>query len=185
MRTAHENLEDQLEFFHISELCTHNSGSKKNAAQLEQSYIVLAMRLANHNIKKYKVIEESLAFVGDVHVADHFISPGSQSGEKLEMPEGKRSNILMQVLVSSFNFARKSLRLEPLGEVIAKAVMVTVSMLALPHHQIAFRNNFVVELLQMQEDFFYSKRNVKNTSQLEGSSSSGRVCHLDVLLARG
>ncbi|KAF8379657.1 hypothetical protein HHK36_029101 [Tetracentron sinense] len=192
IRTALENLEDQLEFFHTVQ---SQQRAERDAAiaRLEQSRIVLAMRLADHHGKKYKVIEEALAFVGDVREAGRFVSPenmfespASQSGENLEAQEEKRSNFLIQVLVSSLNFTKKSLKLEQIGGVLGNAALVAVSMLALLHlHQVAFRNNFVAELPRMQEDSFYGKRNGKNTSRLEGSSPSGRLSHLDVLLARG
>lgn len=73
IRTALENLEDQLEFFHTVQL---QQRAERDAAiaRLEQSRIVLAMRLADHQGKKYKVIEEALAFIGDVCDASRFVS---------------------------------------------------------------------------------------------------------------
>ncbi|KAF8413284.1 hypothetical protein HHK36_001260 [Tetracentron sinense] len=192
IRTALENLEDQLEFFHTVQ--SHQQAERDAAiARFEQSRIVLARRLANHQGKKYKVIEEALAFVGDEHGTNHFVSPenlfgslGSQSSKNLEAHEGKRSNFLFQLLVSSFNFVKKSLKLDQMGGVPGNAALVAVSMLALLHiPQVAFRNNFVIELPQMQEYSLNGKRNVKNTSRLEDSSPSGHMNHLDVLFARG
>ncbi|XP_043717337.1 plastid division protein PDV1 [Telopea speciosissima] len=189
IRTALENLEDQLEFFHTIQ---SQQQTERDAAiaRLEQSRIVLAMRLADHRGKKCKVIEEALAFVGDIENEGHFVSPEhlfgsprSQSGENIGH-EGKKPNIVMQVLASSFAFARKSLKLERMGGLLGNAALFTVSMLALLQlNQVAFKKKFMVEFPEMQENSFYSKRD--KFSQLEGLSPSSRVKHLDVLAARG
>ena len=53
---------------------THQRAERDAAiARLEQSRIVLAMRLGEHHGKKHKVIEEALAFVGDVQDAAIFV----------------------------------------------------------------------------------------------------------------
>lgn len=184
IRTALENLEDQLEIFHTVQV---QQRAERDAAiaRLEQSRIVLAMRLAEHQGKKYKVIEEALAFVGDVEEANRFVtpeklysSPFGPSDENLATCEGKRPNILCNILVSSFNFARKSLKLDFLGGVLGNAALVTISMVALLHmHQVTR-----TEHQQRHEDDFFSNRRVRKTSRLQESSSDD---HLDVLLARG
>ena len=163
--------------------------AERNAAiaQLEQSRIVLAMRLAEHHGKKYKVIEEALAFVGDIQEANHFVSPEklyrtpfSSSGENLATREGNRPNIFYNVLVSSFNFAKKSLKLECLGGVLGNAALVAVSMIALLQlQQVAHRDDH-----QRHEDVFGNRR-VRKVSRLPVSSSDDRLSNLDVLLARG
>ncbi|XP_031248989.1 plastid division protein PDV1-like [Pistacia vera] len=187
IRTALENLEDQLEFLHTIQV-QQRAERDTAIARLEQSRIVLAMRLAEHHGKKHKVIEEALAFVGDVHDAAHFISPEnlysspvSPSGN-LVTPKGKQSNMIIQFLISSFNFAKNSLKLGHMGGVLGNAAMVAVSMIAFLHlHQVAYK-----EHPQKQEDKVYSNRNVRKVYQLEDSSSSdGQLNHLDVLLARG
>ncbi|KAF5191761.1 Plastid division protein pdv1 [Thalictrum thalictroides] len=191
IRTALENLEDQLEFFHTVQL---QQRAERDAAiaRLEQSRIVLAMRLADHHGRKYKVIEEALAFVGDVHNASRFISPEhlfesrSQSGEISKGHEEKRSSILMQVLVSSYTFAKRCLKLEQIGGLLGQTALVAVSMGALLHlHQVSSKTNFVMEVPQIKEDLYYGKSSSKNSSQGNISSSSGGVRNLDVLAARG
>ncbi|KAI5347159.1 Hypothetical predicted protein [Prunus dulcis] len=198
IRTALENLEDQLEFFHLHRskdeiLCFCNccvtvqvqQRAERDAAiaRLEQSRIVLAMRLSEHHGKKYQVIEEALAFVGDVCDASRFVSPENLYGppispaEKLEVCEGKRSNIIIKVLISSINFAKKSLKLDNMGGILGNAGLVAVSMIALVHlNQVAMR-----EHPQKLED----NRNARKTSRVEGTSSASRFSNLDVLLARG
>ncbi|XP_075476367.1 plastid division protein PDV1-like isoform X2 [Primulina tabacum] len=63
IHNALENLEDQLEFFHMAQ--TQQQVERDAAiARLEQSRVVLAMRLAEHQGKKYKAIEEAQELVG-------------------------------------------------------------------------------------------------------------------------
>ncbi|KAJ6764840.1 PLASTID DIVISION PROTEIN PDV2 [Salix koriyanagi] len=156
-------------------------------ARLEQSRIILAMRLSEHHGKKYKVIEEALAFVGDVHDASHFVSPenlyGSPTsplGENLIRREGKRPNTVIKVLLSSFEFAKKSLKLDHAGGLLGNAALFTVSMIAMLHlHQVTHKHH-----PYKQQDPF-SNRNGKKAFGMEGSSSNGSLNHLDVMLARG
>ncbi|KAJ6387492.1 hypothetical protein OIU78_017252 [Salix suchowensis] len=186
IRTALENLEDQLEFFHTVQI--HQQAERDAAiARLEQSRIILAMRLSEHHGKKYKVIEEALAFVGDVHDASHFVSPenlyGSPTsplGENLIRREGKRPNTVIKVLLSSFEFAKKSLKLDHAGGLLGNAALFTVSMIAMLHlHQVTHKHH-----PYKQQDPF-SNRNGKKAFGMEGSSSNGSLNHLDVMLARG
>ncbi|KAL5744755.1 hypothetical protein ACOSQ2_027871 [Xanthoceras sorbifolium] len=184
IRTALENLEDQLEFFHTIQM-QQRAERDTAIARLEQSRIVLAMRLAEHHGKKYKVIEEALAFVGDVHDTSCFISPENlysspASGEN-NVTSGGLANGLIKVLISSFNFAKNSLKLDHMGGILGNAAMVAVSMIALLHlQQVSYK-----EHPQKQEDKVYINRIVRKTPELEGSSSNGRSNHLDVFLARG
>ncbi|XWS50410.1 hypothetical protein CRYUN_Cryun12cG0085200 [Craigia yunnanensis] len=187
IRTALEHLEDQLEFFHTVQI---QQRAERDAAiaRLEQSLIILALRLAEHHGKKYKVIYEALAFVGDVHDASRFVSPEnlystpvSPSGENLVSHEGKRSNMLIKVLVSSYNFAKKSMKFDHMGGKLSNAALFPVSMIAMLHlHQIAF-----TEHPEKQVNNINSRRKLRKNSQLEGASSYDHLSHLDVFLARG
>ncbi|XP_010925782.2 plastid division protein PDV1-like [Elaeis guineensis] len=188
IRTALENLEDQLEFFHTVQ---SQQRAERDAAiaRLEQSRIILAMRLADHKGKKYQVIDEAVEFVGDVHNTGHFVSPKNlcemprnQSGDNLEIHEGKRSCVMMQMLISSLALAKKSFKLESIGSVLGNAAVFAVSMLALLQlHQVAFRS----ETPQIQDQTYYGRRNEKDISQLENSSRTNRMKQFDVLSARG
>ncbi|CAK7324099.1 unnamed protein product [Dovyalis caffra] len=187
IRTALENLEDQLEFFHTVQI--HQRAERDAAiARLEQSRIILAMRLAEHHGKKYQVLEEALAFVGDVHDSSRFVCPEnlyglpkSPSGENLVRHEEKRPNTVIKVLLSSFEFAKKSLQLDHVGGILGNAALFTVSMIAMLHlHQVAQKDH-----PYKQEDLLYSNRNGKKASGPEGSSPNGSLNHLDVMLARG
>lgn len=186
IRTALENLEDQLEFFHTVQI---QQRAERDAAiaRLEQSRIVLAMRLADHHGKKYKVIEEVQTFIGDVHGATCFVSPenvygfpSSPDGENFVPHEWKNSNNLTKCLISSLDLARKSLKLDNMGGILGNAALIAVSMLALLRFHHVHYNNKVDSMLPIKhEDYTHSSRNVR------GTSSDGQLSHLDVLLARG
>ncbi|KAL6320752.1 hypothetical protein AAG906_008752 [Vitis piasezkii] len=191
IRTALENLEDQLEFFHTVQV--HQQAERDAAiARLEQSRIVLAIRLSEHHGKKYKVIEEAMAFVGDVRDAGPFVLPDNLFGPPVSLPgknvaphEEKRSNFLIKVLISCFNFGKKSLKLDHMGGILGNAALVAVSMLALLHlNQVTYKDKIVLEPPQKREDNIYRNQNVKRTSRVESSLSS-ELNQLDVLYARG
>lgn len=187
IRTALEHLEDQLEFFHMVQ---NQQRAERDAAlaRLEQSRIILAMRLAEHQGKKYKFIEEAQSLVGDVRDAGQFVSPEnlydpatSAPGENLTTQKRKRSNALSNIFFSSFNFFRKSLRVDEVGGILGNAALVAVSMLALMHlQQVGSKEKYLLDL-PLGQDVDYN-RNTKKIPQPEGSSSG---LNLDVLSARG
>nr|KYP72118.1 hypothetical protein KK1_004700 [Cajanus cajan] len=179
IRTALENLEDQLEFFHTIQ--TQQRVERDAAiARLEQSRIVLAMRLAEHRGKKYKVIEEALAFVGDVHVAPDILYGQPNCSKNFVTDKAKGSNILINIFVSSFNFVKKTLGLDHMGGIVGNAALVAVSMIALLHlHQVTNHEQPYGQEYRVQSD-----RTVRRT-ELVGSSSDAHSSNLDVLLARG
>lgn len=180
-------------------------------ARLEQSRIVLALRLAEHQGKEYKVIEEARALVEDVFNASHFVSPKnlcctpppppppppSASGNK-KFPSQKQviPNAFLNVFVSSFKFVRDSLNVDRIGGILGNAALFTISMLALMHlHRVSIKNKYILELpssSSRQEDVPYNRRITTKVSRPVGSSSSSspstsgsRSPQLDVLLARG
>ncbi|CAN4087635.1 unnamed protein product [Withania somnifera] len=187
IRSALEHLEDQLEFFHTVQ---NQQRAERDAAlaRLEQSRIILAMRLAEHQGKKYKFIEEAQSLVGDVRNAGQFVSPEnlydpvtSTPGENLMMQKRKRSNALSNIFFSSFNFFRKSLRVDEVGGILGNAALVAISMLALMHlQQVGSKEKYLLDL-PLGQDVDYN-RNMKKIPQPEGSSSG---LNLDVLSARG
>ncbi|EEF48998.1 conserved hypothetical protein [Ricinus communis] len=187
IRTALENLEDQLEFFHTVQI---QQRAERDAAiaRLEQSRVVLAMRLSEHHGKKYKVIEEALSFVGDVHDANLFVSPENLyasshnvSGENLVRREEKGSSIMIKVLISSFEFVKKSFQLNGVGGLLGNAALFAVSMIAFLHLQQGAHK----ELPYNHEEVIYSNRNVRKASREEESPFISDLNHLDVMLARG
>ncbi|KAM7268718.1 hypothetical protein ACFE04_010884 [Oxalis oulophora] len=162
IRTALENLEDHLDFLHTVQ--THQRAERDAAiARLEQSRIILAMRLAEHHGKDYKVIQEALAFIGDVDDSGRFVSP-----ENLHCPtRGNSSKALVNFLVSSFNFAKTSLHIDNMGGILGNAAVFAVSLITLLHlHQAAYNQHE-----HKQQDIMYVMKNVRRTHRLEDSSS--------------
>ncbi|KAL5993552.1 hypothetical protein ACLOJK_014477 [Asimina triloba] len=163
IRSALENLEDQIDFFHTfkSQQWAERAAA---IARLEQSRNVLAMRLADHHGNQSEVIEEALAFVGNVKDTTHFaVLP-----DKSEDNQSKRPNLLVQAFVSTLCAAKKSLKLENLGSFLGHAALIAVGMLAFLHLQQAVsKDDLAVEASNTQDD------------------SSHRRRHLHVLQARG
>lgn len=152
-------------------------------ARLEQSRIILAMRLAEHQGKKYKVIEEAQALVGDVRDASHFVASehlyGSTpypSKEEIAPEQGKRSNAVFDFLLSSYAFVSKSLKLDHTVGIVGNAALLAISMLAFLHlNQIGHK---------IQDPPTFGREGRKGPHS-RGSSSSDGLTHLDVRLARG
>ncbi|KAL8148379.1 plastid division protein PDV1-like isoform X1 [Apium graveolens] len=190
IRTALENLQDQLEFVHsvqIQQLAERSVA----IARLEQRRIVLALRLGEHQGKNYEVIDEARAFVGAVHDATNFASPvnvcGSAacpSGENCQPQDVKKSNVVVRVLIYGLNFAKKTIRVNRFNGILGNSALVSVTMLALLHMQkVSSRNTYISHLPQKQEDNIIGK-NVTKISR-PGRTSSNAFAHMDVLLARG
>lgn len=142
------------------------------------------MRLAEHHGKKYNVIEEALAFVGDVGDAGRFVSPenlyGAPAGlskQNFGTPEGKRSNVLLTSLTSSLNFMKNFLKLDHVPGILGNAALFAVSMVALIHLQQASHKKYE------KHNDNPSTRKTRKSAWREGSSSSDG--QLDVSLARG
>ncbi|CAI9771969.1 unnamed protein product [Fraxinus pennsylvanica] len=122
-------------------------------AWLEQSRIVLAMRLAEHQGKKYKVIEEAQALVGAVQDSGQFVSPENlyvpnpyPSGRSFEAQESTRSNIIVNFLMSGLHFVPKSLKLDLKGRIMGNSALVAISMLALMRlSKLGCKDNFLLD----------------------------------------
>uniref|UniRef100_A0A0A9AYY7 Plastid division protein PDV1 n=1 Tax=Arundo donax TaxID=35708 RepID=A0A0A9AYY7_ARUDO len=182
IRSALEDLEDHLEFLHTVQ---SQQRAERDAAiaRLEQSRLVLAMRLAEHQGKKYRVIDEALAFVGEVSDKSRFISPEdvrathSQSGGNAEDNRGNGSRIMANVLSCSLSLAKNSFRRDKIGGALGNAAVFAVSMLAfLQLHQIALGSK--PPAMEYRNRTEYSFRS-------GGSQQNGKGKHLEVYLARG
>lgn len=167
-------------------------------ARLEQSRVILAMKLANHHGQKYKVIEEALSFVGDVHEAGRFgVSENasdqsrSHSCDNLEAvnENNKTSNNLMQFLMSGMSLAKKSLQYDGIGSILGNCTLFAVSMLAVFQlHQRAIKSGFDISYHKKGLTFMTNKVPNSSTSskRIESFSQDTEMnCHLEVLLARG
>lgn len=177
-------------WMHLHQTVQNQQRAEKDAAlaRLEQSRIILAMRLAEHQGKKYKFIEEAQSLVGDVRNASQFASPEnlydpatSAPGENLTTQMRKRSNALFNMFFSSLNFFRKSLRVDEVGGILGNAALVAISMFALMHlQQVGSKEKYLLDL-PLGQDVNYN-RNTKKLPQPKGPSSG---LGLDVLSARG
>ncbi|KAK6117717.1 hypothetical protein DH2020_048569 [Rehmannia glutinosa] len=182
IRIGLESLEDQLEFFHTVQ--TQQRAERDAAiARLEQSRIILAMRLAEHQGKKYKVIEEAHALVGDVRDASRFVAPENLYGSTPYPPGesfvGKRPNAIINFFVSSFTFVSKSLKLDHTVGIMGNAALFAISMLAFVHlSQVGYKEKYTLDLHGMQDPSIFGRDKRK-------VSPSDRLTHLDVTLARG
>lgn len=162
-------------------------------ARLEQSRIALAMRLAEHNGKKYKVIEEARALVTDVRKASLFVSPENPFGpstypvnRNFASPEDKRSNVLVNFLISTFNFVSSTLKLDSMSGTLGNAALFTISMLAFLHlNQVSGKEKYTLNLnLSPNQNLDYT-RDMSKVYRTVGSSSSDHSDQLDVMSARG
>ncbi|XP_010445681.1 PREDICTED: plastid division protein PDV1-like [Camelina sativa] len=189
IRTALENLEDQLEFFHT--IHTQQRTERDVAvARLEQSRILLAMRLAEHHGKNYGVLEEALAFVGSIKTASHFVSPDhlyesllNATGANSTPSDGQKSNFVINAFASTFGFAKRALGFNHVRGVLGNAAIFAISMVAMLHlHQVATNERHV----QKKEDRFYRSQQGKTYGRRGEMSSGDRsLDHLDVMMARG
>jgi len=150
-------------------------------ARLEQSRLVLAMRLAEHQGKRYRVIDEALAFVGEVSDKSRFISPedvcATQSADDAVDNRGSGSRIMSSMLSCTLSLAKNSFRLDKIGGALGNAAVFAVSMLAfLQLHQITFGSKTPA--------MGYRKR-IEYSFQSGSSQQNGKGKHLEVYLARG
>ncbi|KAG0532650.1 hypothetical protein BDA96_04G125500 [Sorghum bicolor] len=178
IRSALEDVEDHLEFLHTVQ---SQQRAERDAAiaRLEQSRLVLAMRLAEHQGKKYRVIDEALAFVGEVSDKSQFISPEDvrATHSQSEDNRGNGSRIMSNVLSCSLSLAKNSFRLDKIGGALGNAAVFAVSMLAfLQLHQITFGSKAPA--------MEYRKR-IEYNFQSGSSQPTGKGKLLEVYLARG
>ncbi|CAA0826415.1 Plastid division protein PDV1 [Striga hermonthica] len=176
IRTALENLEDQLEFLHTVQ--TQQRAEREAAvARLEQSRIILAMRLAEHQGKNYKVIEEALALIGDVRDASRLVSPENLYGstpcpsrQSFGPQKGKNPNALFNFFISGFTSVSKSLKFDRAVGIMGNAALFAISMLAFMHlNQVGCRE----------------KHTLEGFSRESKKVPIDRLECLDVMLARG
>lgn len=144
------------------------------------------MRLAEHHGRKYKVIEEAMAFVGDVSDDAHFIFKSHSSG-KPNTHQAKRSNPVADVLVSSLTLAKRFLGLDRFVGALGNATLFTVSMLVLLRMQhVSMKSNLLLEPPVGQELRFHGEGSENRNSRPPDSTSyGGQRQPLDVLAARG
>ncbi|KAG8070403.1 hypothetical protein GUJ93_ZPchr0006g42701 [Zizania palustris] len=182
IRMALEDVEDHLEFLHTVE-SQQRAEQDAAIARLEQSRLVLAMRLAEHQGKKYRVIDEALAFVGEVSDKSRFISPEdvrvthNQSEEDAMDNRNNSSSIMANVLSCSLSLARNSFRRDKISSALGNAAVCAVSMFAfLQLHQVAFGSKSPATDYRKRIDYSFHSGS---------SQQNGKGKQLEVYLARG
>lgn len=156
-------------------------------ARLEQSRIFLAMKLAEHQGKNYKVIEEAQALVGDVQDASRFVSPEHLYGSRqyADPQKEKRPNFLVNFFLSGYAFVSKSLNLDNTVGIIGNAALLALSTLALMHlNHISSKEKQAFDIPKLHDPSAFAKHK-RRVSHMHGSSSSDQITQLDVMLARG
>ncbi|CAH8389397.1 unnamed protein product [Eruca vesicaria subsp. sativa] len=177
IRTALEHLEDQLEFLHT--IHTQQRTERDLAVtRLEQSRILLAMRLTQHHGKSYRVLEEALAFVGSIKSDTHFVSPDqlynsslNPTGEDSTPCDGNKPNFVINAFASALGFAKRAFGFNHVRGVLGNTAIFSISMVAMLHlHQVATSEHHHLQ---------------KKEYRREVSSSAISLNHLDVMMARG
>ncbi|KAG8381177.1 hypothetical protein BUALT_Bualt06G0095200 [Buddleja alternifolia] len=132
IRTALENLEDQLEFFRIVQI---QQRAERDAAivRLGQTRIIIAMRLSEHQGKNYKLIQEAQALVSDIRETSRFVAPECPFSESFIPQKRKGPNAIINFFVSCFTFLSKSLKLDHKTGILGNAALLALSMLAFMH----------------------------------------------------
>ncbi|KAK3128932.1 hypothetical protein QOZ80_6BG0468450 [Eleusine coracana subsp. coracana] len=176
IRSALEDLEGHLEFLHTVQ-SQQRAEWDAAIARLEQSRLVLAMKLTEHQGKKYGVIDDALKFVGEASDKSRFISPEdvcatcSQSENNAEDNTGNHSRIVANMLSCSLSLVKNSFRLDNISGALGNAAVFAASMLA---------------FLQLHQVASGSKTPAMGYSFQSGSSQqNGKGKHLEVYLTRG
>ncbi|XP_057547422.1 plastid division protein PDV1-like [Amaranthus tricolor] len=182
IRSALEHLEQQLGFLDTVQI-QQRAERDAAVARLEQSRIILAVRLAEHHGKRYKVIDEAMDFVGSVRDATScFMGPENSSNPPASAPfdhsmqqKGVDANIFVKLLFAGLDSAKRTLQLDKLSGVLGNTALFALSMLAMLHlQQATYKDNIGLK----------HYRTVKKSS-LRDSSSSAQSSPLDVRFARG
>nr|ACG32184.1 hypothetical protein [Zea mays] len=167
IRAALEDLEDQFECFLAVQ--TQQQAERDFAmARLEQSRIMLAIRLKEHHGRNHKVIDEASAFVRDVY-QDVWPSLSATKAERRADSSGnpaKGPSFLARMVSSSLTVAGSGFSLKSLALALGLVAVLQSSGVG---------------------DRRYRRTTSERSSSWLGSSSprGGRTGRLDVSLARG
>ncbi|CAO2194259.1 unnamed protein product [Urochloa humidicola] len=183
IRAALEDLEDQFECF-LAVQSQQQAERDFALARLEQSRIMLAIRLKEHHGKNHEVIDEASDFVHNVY-QDVWPSLSVNKPEKCADSSNdmvKGPNFFARMVSSTLAIAGSSFSIKSLGGVLG--------------HSAAFAIG-IVTLLQLSRlasgahspavgNYSYRRINGKNPSRLGTSrGGSSTMAHLDVSLAKG
>ncbi|KAF0917066.1 hypothetical protein E2562_016363 [Oryza meyeriana var. granulata] len=186
IRAALEDLEDQFECF-LAVQSQQQAERDISLARLEQSRIMLAIRLNGHRGVNQKIIDEALDFVRNVcHGVWPSLSvnkpekPRSHSGADNNSDRQKSLNFLGQIVASSFALARNSFIIKAFGGLLGHSAVLTIGMITL------LQLHWLSSGQQSPSVGKYSYKMIRqeNSSRLETSLDT-RTSRLDVFLAQG
>ncbi|EAY73086.1 hypothetical protein OsI_00961 [Oryza sativa Indica Group] len=181
IRAALEDLEDQFECF-LAVQSQQQAERDISLARLEQSRIMLAIRLNGHRGVNKKIIDEALDFVRNVC---HGVWPSLSINkpEKLGSHSGadsKNANFLGQIVASSVALARNSFSIKTLGGLLGHTGVLAIGMITL------LQLHWLSSGQQSPSTCRYSYKMIsqESSSQFETAMDT-RISDLDVFLARG
>jgi hypothetical protein len=174
---------------HLQAVHSQQEAERDIALQrLQQSHIMLSIRLKEHHGKNCKVIEEASDFINNVY-HDIWPSPSMKKPEKSKGYSGanatkseKGSNFFRWMVSSSLDFARNSFNIKNIGGLLGNTAMLAVGMVTMMQLQ------FLASGEQSPPCRKYSYRGINHGSYSQSEASSlaagSRMGHLDVFLAK-
>ncbi|KAE8809335.1 plastid division protein PDV1-like [Hordeum vulgare] len=184
IRAALEDLEDQFECF-LAVCSQQQAGRDIALARLQQSHIMLAIRLKEHHGSNHKVIDEALDFV---HNVDHdfwsFLSVNkpeksrSHSGANRTEKRGNDSNFLGWVVSSSLDVVRNSCNIKNIGGFLGNSAVFAVGMITMLQLRLLASGE------QRPSCGKYSYRRINGDDSSRSLAGRSRMGHLDVFLAK-
>ncbi|GJN06494.1 hypothetical protein PR202_ga24224 [Eleusine coracana subsp. coracana] len=180
IRTALEDLEDQFECF-LAVQSQQEADLDIALSKLEQSRIMLAVKLKEHHGKNYEVIDEASNFVHNVY-QDVWPSLSVNKTDKCADSSSnmvKGSNFFGRLVSAGHALAQNSLNIKNFGSVLGNSAVLGLGMLMMLQLQwMASREKYPAV-----GNHGYRRTAENNSSRLGTSLRSSS--HLDVSLARG
>ncbi|XP_062182904.1 plastid division protein PDV1-like [Phragmites australis] len=182
IRAALEDLEDQFECF-LAVQSQHQEERDIALTRLDQSRIMLAIRLKEHHGNNHGVIDEASDFVHNVY-QDVWPSISVNKPEKCADSSNnmvKGSNFLGRMVASSLALAGNSFSFKNFGGLLGNSAVLAMGMLTLL--QLHWMGSG--EQSPSVSNYSYRRVNRDNSSRLGTFPRSITESHLDVSLAKG
>ncbi|VAH74775.1 hypothetical protein VPH35_051019 [Triticum aestivum] len=184
IRAALEDLEDQFECFLA--VCSQQQAERDIAlARLQQSHIMLTIRLKEHHGNNHKVIDEALDFVHNVyHDFWSFLSVNkpeksrTHSGANSTKETGDGSDFLGWMVSSSLDVVRNSFNMKNIGGFLGNSAVLAVGMITMLQLHLSSSGE------QSSSCGKYSYRRINRDDSSRSLAGRSRMSHLDVFLAK-
>uniref|UniRef100_A0A453EGQ8 Uncharacterized protein n=1 Tax=Aegilops tauschii subsp. strangulata TaxID=200361 RepID=A0A453EGQ8_AEGTS len=170
----------------LQAVCSQQQAERDIAlARLQQSHIMLTIRLKEHHGNNHKVIDEALDFVHNVyHDFWYFLSVNNpeksrgHSGVNSTKKTEDGSNFLGWMVSSSLDVVRNSFNMKNIGGFLGNSAVFAVGMITM----------LQLHLLSSGEQSSscgkYSYRRINRDDSSRSLAGRGRMSHLDVFLAK-